>query len=156
MMMGRPPKYPVVNGQKICLDCEVEKPVEQFRKRVLASTTYSCYCKTCHNARSLAAYKANRLKAIAYYSQDTNRCACCNESALEFLALDHIDGGGNKHRKELSGKTLSDWVVRNGFPEGFRVLCHNCNIARGMCGYCPHEIERLQCRNELNSQLTVY
>jgi hypothetical protein len=23
--------------------------------------------------------------------------------------------------------------------KGYRVLCHNCNLARGFYGYCPHE-----------------
>jgi hypothetical protein len=31
------------------------------------------------------------------------------------------------------------WLRDNGWPEGYRVLCHNCNSARGLYGYCPHE-----------------
>lgn len=33
------------------------------------------------------------------------------------------------------------WIKRNGFPAGFRVLCLNCNFARGIYGRCPHERE---------------
>jgi hypothetical protein len=29
-------------------------------------------------------------------------------------------------------------LARNGFPDGYRVLCHNCNMALGQYGYCPH------------------
>lgn len=30
-----------------------------------------------------------------------------------------------------------------GFPPTYRLLCHNCNMARGLYGTCPHEAERL-------------
>lgn len=69
------------------------------------------------------------------------KCACCGESHVEFLAIDHIDGGGNEHRKKLgkSGTTFYFWLRKQGFPDGYRVLCHNCNQSRGYFGYCPHE-----------------
>jgi hypothetical protein len=32
---------------------------------------------------------------------------------------------------------------KNGFPEGFQVLCANCNIGRHINGgICPHESNR--------------
>jgi hypothetical protein len=73
-------------------------------------------------------------------------CACCpNETVnfLEFLAIDHVAGGGNQHRKALGGgDKVYRWLVSNGYPEGFQVLCHNCNCAKGFYGECPHEAER--------------
>jgi hypothetical protein len=30
-------------------------------------------------------------------------------------------------------------LITNGFPSGFRTLCHNCNMAKGLYGTCPHE-----------------
>ncbi len=82
-----------------------------------------------------------RRKVIDYYSNGTNKCACCGESQFEFLVIDHTHGGGGKHRKEhkLSGSTrLAYWLQREGFPDGFRILCHNCNMCLGAYGYCPH------------------
>lgn len=74
-------------------------------------------------------------------------CACCGESRIEFLAIDHINGGGGKHRRETGGggSNFYRWLRNNNFPEGFRVLCHNCNQAIGHFGHCPHERERQQC-----------
>ncbi len=70
-------------------------------------------------------------------------CACCGESHLEFLNIDHINGGGNKHRKEIgrkkAGSSFYHWLKQNGYPEGFRVLCYNCNCSIGHFGYCPHQ-----------------
>lgn len=81
-----------------------------------------------------------RKEALDHYG---GACSCCEETAFEFLAIDHIDGGGNKHRKEVSngngGYAFYLFLRREGWPEGFRVLCHNCNQAIGLYGHCPHQ-----------------
>lgn len=75
-----------------------------------------------------------RKEVIKHYGGE---CACCGERHFEFLAIDHIDGGGRKHRKKIN-TPLPYWLRKNGFPPGFRILCHNCNMAIGRYGYCPH------------------
>ena len=72
------------------------------------------------------------------------KCACCGEATLQFLAIDHIDGGGNADRKRrFNGKVRggTDFyrkLKQDGYPDGYRVLCHNCNQAIGFYGVCPH------------------
>jgi len=35
------------------------------------------------------------------------------------------------------------WLVENDFPEGFQILCHNCNFAKSHNpGGCPHAADR--------------
>jgi len=69
-------------------------------------------------------------------------CECCGESHVEFLGVDHIDGGGRKHLAELGGSAyFYGWLKKNGFPPGYRILCHNCNFSIGKYGYCPHKIK---------------
>lgn len=70
-------------------------------------------------------------------------CECCGENRIEFLSIDHIHGGGEKHRKEIGSGGLYRWLEREGFPKGFRVLCHNCNCTFGHYDVCSH-----QCRVE--------
>ena len=82
---------------------------------------------------------AQRKKCFEYYG---DKCDCCGESHYEFLVFDHINGGGNKHRKEINGMDMAKWLIENNFPKGFRVLCQNCNSALGHYGYCPHQRER--------------
>ena len=70
------------------------------------------------------------------------KCACCGEDRIEFLTIDHINNNGNIHRqtKGLSPGTQSYlWLMREGFPEGFQVLCYNCNNAKHIYGTCPHQ-----------------
>lgn len=80
-----------------------------------------------------------RLQVIQHYDGE---CACCGENTLEFLGIDHANGGGREHKKSIPGGLIYRWLKRNGFPDGFQVLCHNCNLAKGFYGQCPHERER--------------
>ena len=94
-----------------------------------------------------AHYKAlqQSLKREAFEAYGGIQCNCCGENHVEFLTIDHINGGGNKHRIEVTGSktgSIYRWLKRNMYPEGFQVLCFNCNSAKGLFGLCPHEIEK--------------
>ena len=68
-------------------------------------------------------------------------CNCCGEKTYEFLCIDHINGGGRKERlndPQKKGSGLYSWIIKNGFPGGFQILCHNCNMAKGFYVECPH------------------
>jgi hypothetical protein len=76
------------------------------------------------------------------------KCECCGETLLELLTIDHLGprGTGTKHRIAVTGRKKNpiymDLKLR-GFPQdGYRLLCFNCNIAKGFYGYCPHERAR--------------
>ena len=81
-----------------------------------------------------------RMEALEHYSNGSPKCICCGENIIQFLGIDHIDGGGGIHRKQLTkeGLTIYLWLRKNKYPNGFRVLCHNCNLAMGYYGKCPH------------------
>lgn len=81
-----------------------------------------------------------RARIIAHYGA---KCECCGEARVEFLTLDHMNDNGAEHRRQYgSGSGFYRWVIRSGFPSELRLLCFNCNCARGHYGYCPHEKER--------------
>lgn len=80
--------------------------------------------------RTKARERKIKIMILGYYSKGYLRCANCRYNILEGLALDHIDGGGNKQRKELgisAGISFYRWIRENNFPKGYQVLCHNCN-----------------------------
>lgn len=84
--------------------------------------------------------KRLRLSILIHYGGDPPKCDCCGDSNVEFLTVDHIDGGGNEHRRIIGGSgRLYQWIKNNGFPEGYRILCCNCNHSMGAYGYCPHQ-----------------
>lgn len=57
------------------------------------------------------------------------KCSWCPETDLRYLEIDHIAGGGKQHTDEIGGggHNLYQWLKRNNFPPGFRVLCRVCN-----------------------------
>jgi len=71
-------------------------------------------------------------------------CTCCGENRREFLAIDHIHGGGGEKRRngEHFGYRLLMQFNHNNWPEElkkeYRLLCHNCNMSISRHGYCPH------------------
>mgnify|MGYP002641188366 FL=1 len=99
--------------------------------------------------------KENRLKVLQYYSKRLSKsnipcCNCCGiNSHIEFLTVDHIAGRQEmdsepelkklKYMSKLSGTALVLWIIKNNFPKGFQILCHNCNQTKGYYGQCPLE-----------------
>jgi hypothetical protein len=79
------------------------------------------------------------LEALQHYSNGKNCCYCCGESVIRLLCLDHINGGGNKHKREVKWTRLYQWAKQNGWPPILRVACHSCNIGAHLNGgACPH------------------
>jgi len=90
-----------------------------------------------------------RLEVLSHYSdksQDFPRCTCCGETEFNFLSIDHIHGGGNQHRKQIkvqSGYKFYYWLKKNNFPDGYQVLCMNCNWGKRMNNrICPHQTKK--------------
>ena len=69
-----------------------------------------------------------KFKIIHHYSKGTMICARCGFSDIRALSIDHIDGGGTQHRKLIGD--LYGWLNKNNYPEGFRVLCMNCQLIK--------------------------
>ncbi len=58
----------------------------------------------------------------------------CNIMDVDMLTIDHIDDNGRKHRSTLSGNGTGEiiyrWLIKNGFPSGYQVLCWNHNVKK--------------------------
>lgn len=66
------------------------------------------------------------LEMIDVYGE---KCAVCGENTPEFLTIDHVNGGGTKHRRQISGD-FKKWLKSQGWPKnGYRLLCANCNCS---------------------------
>lgn len=127
-----PPK-PARPGLRTCVECG---------KR-FAAANREWVCRGTGREKDLlrqrAAYpigvQRRRDAVFAYYG---GACACCGETTKEFLTVDHVGGGGRKHRARIKGHDMYRWLIKNRFPFGFRLLCMNCNWATKNGKPCPH------------------
>lgn len=87
--------------------------------------------------------KETRRKVLDHYG---NKCACCGEKEPDFLTIDHINGDGWEHRRRepSAAKGMYQWLLSHKYPDGFQLLCYNCNCAKGHYGVCPHQREKQQ------------
>lgn len=142
-------KRPACKNNKRCVECIEKKKISDKKhkdKRRSLGVCLSCVnpaysnkarCLKCiEKGKQLA--KNLRLKVIEAYG---NKCACCEESMIEFLCIDHVNGGGGKHRKEIGNK-IYRWLEKQNYPEGFQVLCWNCNSAKHFNKICPHQYKK--------------
>ncbi len=86
-----------------------------------------------------------RTQVIGHYSNGTFVCLCCGQSERDFLTIDHINGNGNEMSRERgiprAGPRLYMWLFRNRFPEGYQIVCMNCNMSKAKHGACVHNKE---------------
>lgn len=69
------------------------------------------------------------------------KCACCGETHIEFLEIDHKNSDGRNDRVRLHHRLL------NGpLRDDVQVLCSNCNLSFARNGYCPHHPENIRPR----------
>lgn len=98
--------------------------------RTLKTCCNSCAKRTSENQLQ------SKLKIVEQYGGAL--CSCCGETEIKFLTIDHIHNDGASHRKEI--KNFYCWLIANSYPEGFQVLCWNCNLGKyHNKGICPHK-----------------
>lgn len=102
--------------------------VEVSRQRV-----YDLECKQRHNSQLRQRNQALKTEVLTYYGKRNLACVTCGESRLACLSIDHVNGGGEKHRRGLrqaGGLPFYSWLKRQGFPVGYQTLCMNCQFAK--------------------------
>lgn len=133
-----------VKKDKICNDCNIELLEYNwiFHSDKYKKKTYICdVCRKkkskeyiTNNKKEISITKKNyrfklRLDIINYYG---GKCQICGENDIYYLTIDHINNDGNIDRKVKklgSGHNFYRYLIKNNFPEGFRVLCFNCNCS---------------------------
>lgn len=124
--------------EKVCKNCSVKFLSVWFRQETCSDKCSRESKRRNKNEWGRSKLRETREIVIKHYG---GKCSCCGEDRYEFLAIDHVNGGGGKHRKSLgsSSRRLPSLVVSSGFPDDYRILCHNCNMAIGFYKKCPHE-----------------
>lgn len=133
-------------NQKQCSQCKEFKELnaDNFIPRKIGNIGWHAACKRCRSKASAAYEKKRRrvnpdydsskkartkvkLEVLRHYGGGQLQCAGCPFTDYRALTLDHINGGGNQHRKgKGSGVQFYRWLKKNGYPDGIQVLCMNC------------------------------
>lgn len=99
-------------------------------------------CSAC-SQRYIDYHHRLKIEALTHYSDGKMACACCQERIIQFLTIDHKEGGGKKHLEVIGQGKLYAWLAKNHYPPGFQVLCIQCNFGRQINGgVCPHVTAR--------------
>ncbi len=135
-------------SMKICSQCYLEKPEDQFFVQNKAKSTLHTECKLCYK-RHRALYSAEHyrkykeqyiaraklrqqrirleLRALIAGYLGSRRCEECGEDDLRVLDFDHID---RKNKRFNIAKAVSQgysWKTIRKEIDKCRVLCANCH-----------------------------
>lgn len=91
-------------------------------------------CLTESLRRKIACHKLKE-EVLTYYGSGKLACIKCGFSDIRALSIDHLNGNGAKHRKEVAseggGSNFYAWLKKQDFPEGYQTLCMNCQWIKG-------------------------
>ena len=138
---------------KNCPHCNQDKAADLFWKSKFSKDGLASYCKECQNAIR----KEKRRKKVGYWAEEAIKdtiphrersrtqgrkrkakilkhygdvCCRCGFSDWRALSIDHINGDGAQHRKEVPSGKLYKWLIENNLPDGFQTLCMNCQFIK--------------------------
>lgn len=97
------------------------------------------YCRKAHSDWTKAHRLIWKYEAFAMFGGPI--CVCCGETELEFLSLEHPNGGGTEFRRRTE-ETTYRWLRTHNYPKNIKleILCMNCQFGRKSGnGRCPHE-----------------
>lgn len=151
-----------IAGTKRCPKCERTLLVEEFTRNKNYSDGLSCWCRQCQlnyrlkNKKRFREYAHQyrqqypervtacrtkwrqqlKKKILSHYSNGIPHCMGCGITDIDVLCLDHIANNGNEQRRQLGllGASFYRWLEREGYPEGYQVLCANCNMKKALAG----------------------
>jgi len=110
--------------------------LDNKEETIKRTSLYAKENKSSHNAWGTKAKNKLKSEVFAVYSCGDPKCKSCNEAELGVLTIDHMAGDGAGHRRELFGNRtgggykMYQWLKRNSYPEGFQVLCYNCQYSK--------------------------
>lgn len=135
-------KYYLKNKEKLLADKKIyyKNNKERYKKynqdnrelKLIYSREYYTNNKeVLLSKRKIAAAKL-KCEVLAHYSVgNVLKCSMCNVTDIDMLCIDHVEGGGNKHRRKIDiiggGDHFYRWLKNQGFPDGYQTLCYNHN-----------------------------
>lgn len=142
-----------INGLKFCPRCKQTKKIEFFSKGINTVDGLKIYCKDCchkeyllnqeHYCKYATDYiRDAKIKAFKIITDNKKitcvkrkEWSCCSTNDMDFLSIDHINGNGANHRREIKANSSADtyrWVIKH--PEEakktMQILCMNAQVKK--------------------------
>ena len=161
-----------MEANKKCTKCGETKPLLEFYRARGGVGGRAARCRVCtleymHEYQKKPKAKAcqreykMRVKSAAFNRIGGMRCALCGCDEMIFLTVDHADGNGVAHRKQLQGRgrgggPVYSWIVKASDEElakwNLRILCYNCNCA---LNYYTEATVKAAVKRNIHSRLTA-
>ncbi len=87
------------------------------------------------HAKTSRYYWKRKIEALTHYGNGKCACVKCGFNDPRALSIDHINGKGYEHRKEIRMENIYTWLYKNNFPDGFQTLCMNCQFIKKNTNY---------------------
>jgi len=138
-LCGRCYRKPRLPNLTTCYECHRKQNIKSLERYFLAISKGLCpkckkektigkkHCEVCLKKQKVFRLK---YKMIVYnkYANGDMRCVKCGIDDIRVLDVDHIHGGGTEQRKTAGrGNQFYHYLIKAGLPDGYQLLCRNCN-----------------------------
>lgn len=130
---------------KKCLTTHKKGSLAWYHRQVQSGCCVRCgephtqtgrYCVSCGEKARLGVKQWHaQLRDEVFAAYGGYKCVRCGTTDRDVLQIDHVEGGGRAHLKEI-GEPLYRWLRKQGYPPGYQVLCANCNVKKGRKETC--------------------
>jgi len=114
---------------KICTDCKIIKPLNEFYTSKSHSQNTMCYCKNCFNKRCQQRWIKRKIDAIIYKGGKCNDCLLeLNNSHYAVFEFHHLNPKLKDH--DWSKLRIMNWNKILEELDKCVLLCANCHRIR--------------------------
>lgn len=118
----------------VCIQCGEHSDTVLINGRNLIG-----YCENCRKRAKLDRQNESNKRNTRAIKQEVidhygGKCMYCDETNIDCLQIDHINGNGSVQRSEIgaigTGFQMYYWLKRNNYPTEYQVLCARHNYAK--------------------------
>lgn len=117
-----------LNNRAILIDKQLKYYYKNKKKILLQTKDRYVTQKDKISKRNLL----TKINVVHHYSNGDMKCIKCGFLDIRALQLDHINGGGTKQRGTMGGTRYYQLLIKENYPNGFQILCANCNAIKRM------------------------
>ena len=126
------------NRKKVYASWPLERKEKERQRKLIAYKNQTEEQKKRQRQNGIKRMFELKMKVLNHYSNGNVHCTNpdCEVPGgakdVRALQIDHIHGGGNKHRIKLraQGLLFYKWLIDQGYPPGYQVYCACCNTIK--------------------------